>query len=145
MDNFYLHLYCGDSLTTHVNNRATDFVVDLPRTYVLNSEWECALTEIAFVPSFERITRRIYICSDVIEQSYVRNTSLPVLRSIPVSDNENTDLVFNPLFYFKIQRQDMSRVQIFIRDDQLQPCRFKSDQLYCTLHFRQKNEINRSL
>lgn len=138
MDNFYVHLYCWDSITTHVDNHAGQFVIDLPKTFLFDGHWECAITEINFKSDFERPTGRIYVCCDLIEQSYVRNTTLGVLRSVPIQDDEQTDLVFNPLFYMKILRQDMNRIQIFIRDEELNPCRFKSGGLYCTLHFRKR-------
>jgi hypothetical protein len=138
MDDFYLYLYCGDSLATHVNNHAGDFLVDLPKSYRIQGQWECALTEITFVSQLERLTQRIYVCCDLADQSYVKETSLPVLRSIDVDADEKVDLIFNPPHYLKVNRQDLSRIQIFIRDDELNPCRFKIDRLYCTLHFRRR-------
>jgi len=138
MDDFYLHLYCGDSLATHVNNHAGDFLVNLPRSYRLQGRWECALTEITFVSQLERLTHRVYVCCDLVDQSYVKETSLPVLQSIDIDADEKVDLIFNPSYYLKINRQDLSRIQIFIRDDKLNPCRFKVDRLYCTLHFRRR-------
>lgn len=138
MDDFYLHLYCGDSLVTHVNNHAGDFIVDLPRSYRLQGQWECALTEMTFVSQFERMTHRVYVCCDLVDQSYVKETSLPLLRSIDIDADEKVDLIFNPAYYLKINRQDLNRIQIFIRDDALNPCRFKIERLYCTIHFRRK-------
>ena len=143
MNDFYLHLYSGDSLATHVNNHAGDFLVDLPRTYVLEGEWDCALTEVTFLSDLEKSTNRIDVCSDLVDQSYVRRTSLPILRPIDIVENEKVDLVFNPTYYLHIHRQAFSRIKIYIRDDELNPCRFKIDRLYCTLHFR--NGVNRNI
>lgn len=138
MDDFYLHLYSGDSITTIVNNHAGDFLVDLRRTYYLDGHWECAMTEITFLSQFERRIHRINICTDTVEQSYVRDTSLPVLRSIDIDSDEKVDVVFNSPYYIRIHRQNLDRIRIFIRDDELNPCRFKFDRLYCTLHFRRR-------
>jgi hypothetical protein len=33
-----------------VNNHAGDFVVDLPKTYLLEGRWDCALTELTLHP-----------------------------------------------------------------------------------------------
>lgn len=134
MDNFYLFLASDDSLLTHVNNTADDFVVELPRRYRLDGTWECAISEITFVSEFEQLTDRIDVCADVIDDSYVRGTTLPVLRSIDV----DTDLSFNPLCYIKVQTDELRRIRIFIRDRNLKTSRFKFDRLYCTLHFRQR-------
>ena len=143
MNDFYLHLSSGDSLATHVNNHAGDFLVDLPRTYVLEGQWECALMEVTFLSDLEKSTKRIYVCCDLVDQSYVRGTSLPILRPIDIIENEKVDLVFNPPYYLRIHHQTFSRIRISIRDENLHPCRFKIDRLYCTLHFR--NGVNRNI
>jgi hypothetical protein len=62
MEEFYLYLYCGDSLSTHVKNHAGDFVVDFPKTYLLEGLWECALTELTLHPQTELRTERLYLC-----------------------------------------------------------------------------------
>jgi hypothetical protein len=121
---------------------AGDFLVDLPKSYRIQGQWECALTEITFVSQLERLTQRIYVCCDLADQSYVKETSLPVLRSIDVDADEKVDLIFNPPHYLKVNRQDLSRIQIFIRDDELNPCRFKIDRLYCTLIGKIATDVN---
>lgn len=138
MDNFYLFLASDDSILTHVNNTAGDFVVELPRRYRLDGTWEYSSWEITFVSEFEQLTDRIYVCADVIEDSYVRGTTLPVLRSIEIDTDTKIDLSFNPLCYIKVQTDELRRIQIFIRDRNLKPSRFKFDRLYCSLHFRQR-------
>ena len=138
MDNFYLFLASDDSLLTHFNNTAGDFVVELPRRYRLDGSWECAISEITCVSEFEQLTHRIYVCADVIDDSYVRVTTLPVLRSIDVDTDAEVDLSFNPLCYIKVQTGELRRTRIFIRDRNLKSSRFKFDRLYCTLHFRQR-------
>lgn len=138
MDDFYLHLHCTDSLLSHVDNHAGDFTVDLPRRLLLNGQWKCGLSEITFVSDFEKLTHRIYVCLNLVEDSYVKGTSIPISRSIDVESKEKVDLMLNSVFYFKIGREELSRLQIFIRDDTLGSSRFKIDRLYCTLHFRRR-------
>ena len=137
MENVYLFLASDHSLLTHVNNTAGDFVVELPRRYRLDGSWECAISEITFVSEFEQLTDRIYVCADMIDDSYVRRTTLPILRSIDLDTDTKVDLSFNPLCYFKVQTDELRRMRIFIRDRNLKPSRFKFDRLYCTLHFCQ--------
>ena len=138
MEIFYLFLASDHSLLTHVNNTAGDFVVELPRRYRLDGSWECAISEITFVSEFEQLTDRIYVCADVIDDSYVRRTTLPILRSIDLDTDTKVDLSFNLLCYIKVQTHELRRIQIFIRDRNLKPSRFKFDRLYCTLHFCQR-------
>lgn len=138
MDDFYLYLYCGDSLATQVNNHAGDFVVVLPRTYRLNGRWECALVELTLKPQTEQRSDRLYVCTDLIDESYLRDTFLPILRTILPTDEDVIDIEFGTPHYMSIHRNELDRVRIFIRGDRLQPCRFKIDHLYCTLHFRKR-------
>ena len=138
MEFFYLFLASDHSLLTHVNNTAGDFVVELPRRYRLDGSWECAISEITFVSEFEQLTDRIYVCGDMIDDSYVRRTTLPILRSIDLDTDTKVDLSFNLLFYIKVQTHELRRIRIFIRDRNLKPSRFKFDRLYCTLHFCQR-------
>ena len=137
MENVYLFLASDHSLLTHVNNTAGDFVVELPRRYRLDGSWECAISEITFVSEFKQLTDRIYVCADMIDDSYVRRTTLPILRSIDLDTDTKVDLSFNPLCYIKVQTDELRRMRIFIRDRNLKPSRFKFDRLYCTLHFCQ--------
>ena len=53
-----------------MNNHAGDFVVDLPKTYLLEGSWECALTELTLHPQTERRTERLYLCSDLVQEKY---------------------------------------------------------------------------
>ena len=138
MEFFYLFLASDHSLLTHVNNTAGDFVVELPRRCRLDGSWECAISEITFVSEFEQLTDRIYVCGDMIDDSYVRRTTLPILRSIDLDTDTKVDLSFNLLCYIKVQTHELRRIRIFIRDRNLKPSRFKFDRLYCTLHFCQR-------
>jgi hypothetical protein len=125
MDDFYLHLHCADSLLSYVDNHAGYFTVNLPRRFLLSGQWECGFPDIPFVSDFEKLAHRICVCSNLVEDSYVKGTSLPVLCSIDVETEEKFDLILNPVFYFKLRREELSRLQIFIRDDTLGPSRLK--------------------
>ena len=137
MDEFYLYLYCGDSLATHANNHAGDFVVDLPKTYLLGRQWECALTEISLFTETEVSNLRLYFCADHVEETYVRNSFLPILRSFDTSEGY-LDLEFTRPYYMGVRMGELNQVRISIRGDDLQPCRFKVDRVYCTLHLRRR-------
>lgn len=124
-----------------MDNHAGDFVVDLPKTYLLEGQWECALTEIALSTYLEQKTARIYVCLDIVEESYVKETFLPILRPLITREEDTVDLEINTAYYMRLRHQDLNRVRIFIRDDRLNPCRFKIDRLYCTLYFRRRRWV----
>jgi hypothetical protein len=77
--------------------------------------------------------RSPYVCSDLIKESYVKDTFLPMLRSVPTASEETLDLEFSTPYYTPIRHRGLNRVRIFMRGDRLNPCRFKLDRLYCTL------------
>ena len=143
MDNFYLFLASDDSPLTHVNNTAGDFVVELPRRYRLDVSWKCTISEITFVSELEQLTDRTSVCAEVINDSYVRATTLPVLRSIDVDTDTKVHLSFDSLCYIKVHTDELRRIRIFIRDRNLNPSRFKFDRLYCTFIFA-KDGFDRS-
>lgn len=136
MDEFYLFLYCGDSISTYVNNHSGDFVVNLPKRFLLEGSWECALTEITMPSHLERQSHRIYVCTDIVEESYARDSLLPLLRA--TEPLEEGTLEFVKPYYVKLRQSELHRVRVFIRDDRLEPCRFKLDRLYCTIHLRRR-------
>ena len=94
--------------------------------------------ELSFVPELESSSRRIYICSNLVDTSYVKNTSLPILRSVAVLSENVTEIAYERPIYMQVGQQEVNLFDIFILDDNLKICRFKDDHLYCLLHFRRK-------
>jgi hypothetical protein len=56
------------------------FRVYFPNPYVLDGTWECPLLEATFVPKLTTPTRRIYVCCDLVNNSYIRDSYIPVLQ-----------------------------------------------------------------
>lgn len=133
MDQFYLYVSCQDSNLE--SDHAGDFSLILPKTYYMEGEWECALTELTMLAKSEMENLRFYICCDIVEESYAKGILFPVLRTIGVNQSY-VDLEFAYPYYLKIKQSKMSRIRMSIRGDGLQPIRFKADHLHCTLHFR---------
>ena len=140
MDSFYLFLNCNDSEKVHKNNSAHDFIVDLPRTYKLTGEWECGLKELTAVLKFTPQSNCLYLCSDILSDSYVRNRTLPVLRNLEIGTRYNKLRLFtfeNPI-YISVKSEKLEDVRLYLRDSELQPVTFESNELNCVLHFRKK-------
>ncbi|VDI36806.1 Hypothetical predicted protein [Mytilus galloprovincialis] len=133
MDEFYLFVNSGDSLDLFPENRGGQFSVRLPRSHLTNGTWECALLEMTFVSTFEIPTRRVYLCSDVVrEESYVRDTYLPLLQSVAVRRDETMEVVFErPLYRTTTRGGEVTLLEITVRDDRLRVCRFKDDHERC--------------
>ena len=85
MKDLYLYLHSRDSLQLHKNNNPSECWIQLPKLYSLEGRWECGLIDISLDCDFVPKSSRLYLCSDFVEESYVRETSLPVLRHIEVT------------------------------------------------------------
>ena len=66
------------------NNSSSDFWIQLPKTYSLEGQWLCSLKQVSFTCDFKPKTRRLYVCSDIVQESYVRNTLVPIVRNIEI-------------------------------------------------------------
>ena len=59
---------------------------------------------------------QLYICCDIVEDSYVRNTTLPILRAQDVTAEQlfvhNT---YTHPIYLKISKQDIPDIRIYVR------------------------------
>ena len=122
------YLFLGSDDSVYPGNAPGDFVVTLPKTYRLDGDWECALLEISLhMPYHERL----HVCSDIIEDSYVKGTSLPLMRIIPTVEDNSTlighatvysHLVFQRPYFISLRGiTHLDRIRLFIRGSDMQP------------------------
>lgn len=138
MADFYLYLSCQDSLHLRKNNTSSDFWIQLPKKYDLQGQWECALKEITFTCDFKPKSSRLYLCCDILEESYVRETSLPVLRNIELTGRYKkvkSETYINPR-YVPIKVSILDTLRVVLKDENLEPVQFSTNDLHCVLHFR---------
>ena len=77
MEQFYVFANSEDSLNMFNDNVGGRFRVYFPNPYVLDGTWECGLLEATLVPKLTTPTRRIYVCCDFVDNSYVRDSCIP--------------------------------------------------------------------
>ena len=75
----YFFLSSRDSLFYQKENKPYDFTVELNETIYLKGLWEIALCDINLNTN---LTDSAYVLSDICDQSYVLNSSEPVIRLI---------------------------------------------------------------
>ena len=64
----------------------------------------------------ERRTERLYLCSDLVQDSYLKNTFLPILRSVDPTQEGTLDLEFGRPYYNQDASDgDESSVNIYKR------------------------------
>ena len=127
MDQFYLFLSSRDSKNLHPTNRASDFTVQLPRIISLEGQWECGLTEVDVNGALKE---PLYLCTNVCGESYVRDTSLPLLRVIA----QKKKVYENP-FYMRLTGNSLHHIRIYLKKGDLTEASV-SGGTKCTLHFR---------
>ena len=94
MEQFYVFANSEDSLSIFNDNAGGRFRIYFPNPYVLVGTWECALLEISFVHKLITPTRRIYVCCNFVNNSYVKDSYIPILQSLSVLNKDITDDTF---------------------------------------------------
>lgn len=138
MDSFYLYLHSQDSPDIRKNNNPSEFWIQLPKSYHLEGQWACALTEITLDCDFTPISKRLYLCCDFIEETYVRNTLIPVLRNVEIGTKSKKLLSteFTRLTYQPVTVTQLTSLRLYIKDEHLNPVIFGTNDLHCVIHFK---------
>ena len=70
MNDFYLYLNSRDSSGIRKNNSLSEFWIQFPKRYILEGKWMCGLIDITLDCDFKPRSSRLYLCSDIVEESY---------------------------------------------------------------------------
>lgn len=150
MSGFYVFVSSIDSVRDRPRNRVDDFIVDLGRSYTLDScggwrgVWCMALVEVRLTTSQgeESIPSEVFMLCDLAQSSYVRGTEQPVLRLLEAGDNNNTHStsLFQP-YYIGLKRVTFSSLRIQLKNKNLDEVQWarnldSKSVLSCTIHFQ---------
>ena len=143
MTDFYLFRSSQDSLDVRKNNSSSDFLIQLPKTYSIEGQRLCALKQISFTCDLKPKTRILYLCLDIVEESYVKNTLVPIVRNIEIYNKSKKYLTenFEEGIYLPVNVTHLTSLRVYLRDSDLQPVQFDSNDLHCLLHFK-KNGLH---
>ena len=139
MTEFTLYLSSRDSMHLYQQNTPSECQIQLPKSYQLEGSWTCALIDLSLECDFSPRSKRLYLCCDLVEESYVRDTLAPVLRNIEVNSRYKklkTELFTLPL-YVPIKTRHLHSLKLEILDENLKPVVFKTNDLHCVIHFKQ--------
>jgi hypothetical protein len=89
-------------------------------------------------PQLTTPTRRIYVYCNFVDNSYVRDSYIPGLQSLSVLSEDVTDVTFENTIYHRVRGGIGQQIEISMRDDNLQICRFKDVHVFCLVHFRRR-------
>ena len=131
MEQFYVFANSEESLNIFNDKAGGRFRVYFSNPYVLDGPWECALLEVTFVSKLTTATGRIYMCCDFVDNSYVKDSYIPVLQSLSVLSEDITNVTFENPIYHRVRGGICQKIEISMRDDNLKICRFKDDRAFC--------------
>ena len=148
MSGFYLFVSSVDSLDNRPNNKPYDFIVELGRSYTLEScggwrgVWCVALLEVRLSTSQgeQSIPEEAFVLCDIAHSSFVRGTEQPVLRLLEAGENGHSSSLFQP-YYIGLNRLTFSSLHIQLKNRDLEELKWSGDLnsdsvLSCTLHFQ---------
>ena len=120
----------------------SEFTTRLHRQLELEGDWDCALRDVTFTPSFPKgavIPPHIYICSSGADESIVRVGGYQVLRRISIKgDDTEIDRTFDAPYYMPVSVHRLSSITICVKDNNLEPAKLKG-QLSCTVHIKPRS------
>lgn len=140
MDDFYLYISSRDCVNIRKNNSPSDCWIQFPRAYTLEGEWVCALKEISLTCNFKPKSTRLYLCCDILEESYVGETSLPVLKNVEIQNKYQKllSVEFANPSYVTVNVTSLNTLRLYLLDERLQIVKFDSNDLHCVLHLKKK-------
>ena len=84
MNDFYLYLNSRDSSAICKKNSPSEFWIQFPKRYIHKGKWMCGLIDITLDCDFKPRSSQLYLCSDIVEESYVRVSLIELLRNIEI-------------------------------------------------------------
>ena len=133
MTEFYLFLSSRDSVY-----RKNGFWIEFPKPYLLEGHWTCALTEITLTCDFKPRSQRIYLCSDIVQESYVHSALIELVRNVEIGTRYKkvkSESYTKPI-YVPVKVSTLDRIRLEFKDENLQPLELNSNDLHCVLHFK---------
>ena len=96
--------------------------------------------ESPYVPELHSITS-IYVYCNIVQPQIVRNTSVPLLRTIPVSGNSGDVItkMFTNIQYMPVQRKSFEDIEILLTTDTGYPMPFERGKVIVTLYFKKQS------
>lgn len=140
MSDFHLFISSTDSVDVRKNNDPSEFWIQFPKAYALEGDWECAIKEISVTLDFKPRSKRLYLCSDLVDESYVKNSLRPILGNIEVQNRYKKlkSVEYLQPIYVKLRTNHFQSIRVYLIDENLRPILFESNDLHCILHLRKR-------
>lgn len=121
----FVYASSDDSLDFYPKNNSFDFTVNLPHS--ISGNLFIALGEIYYTSHGEDL---LVFC-DLCEDSFIKGTSLPVLRSVSHTGE------FTHLYFHSVTRATIQRIRIYITNNNLETPSADIGPVTCLLIFKE--------
>lgn len=78
-------------------------------------------------------TKSYFLCSDISQNVYVNQIKLPVLRRITFDDTWHINMRYEKIIWLRIEREPISKINLYITDEKGSRVSFSGKGLMCTL------------
>ena len=98
----------------------------------------CGLIDITLDCDFKPRSSRLYLCSDIVEESYVRGSLIELLRNIEIGPRykkTKSESYVRPI-YVSVKVSILDSIRIELKDENLNSVDFNLNDLHCVLHFK---------
>jgi len=139
MKDFYV-IITADGHSHGREHTAGDFYVPTPWLQRLEGDWEMALVELSIECEFSPKSDIVYLCSDVVDQTYIGQVPPTVLRNVVVRDRHNTYLTesYADPRYVGLRTGWKQYAHFQMLNARGQSLTFTSKKLHGVLHVRQR-------
>ena len=138
---FYIFLH-----TSELDNNS-EFMTRLFRQLEVEGDWDCALMDISFLPTFQQgITPplHVYVCSSMTDVSFVKDKGYQVLRRIPISTISNdAHHTFATPYYMPVTVHRLTSIAICFKDPDLEAAKLIGP-VACTIHLRPRTKCQKT-
>ena len=131
MSPFNLFVSSADSKSYFPQNCPSDFSIQLREIIHLEGDWTCSLRAIKCVTTTDT---DLYVFCDLLEESYVHDTKLPILQYVPGKQGKVVR-DFDCNTSQRLISNNISTIRIYIRDFHFKKAPLTGERTTCTLHF----------
>ena len=113
-----------------------DTTITLPQRLDIEN-YGCGLIEVSgqLEPINSTLSARenFFLCSDFVQESFIGQIKLSIIRKIKFSRNWEANTYFKKIIWVKVEREPISRINLYITDELGNRVSFKGQGLMCTL------------
>ena len=139
MTDFYIYASSQYGADKYPQNRADDFIIELPAKIALHDSWRVGVLDMQIRPRKGGPNVSAYVCCDAVLSSFANGLSVPILKPIHVRKGNNS-MEFKNVQYVRLKPcVGTTQVRLSIIDaETFEPVSLLQGATRCTLHFKQQ-------